>query len=92
MLDMVVMEPSDTMVEAHVLLVAEGCRPQDLEQDLPAGVQVQSGRVLLQIVQKRPLHELKHQVPAAAAPPHVEQVHQVVVTQLLEGGRDGGTI
>ena len=66
-----------------MLLVAEGCSPQDLVQVLPAGVQVQSVRVLLQIIQKRSLHELEHQIPAAATLPHLQQVHQVVVTQLL---------
>lgn len=69
-----------------MLLVAEGCSPQDLVQVQPAGVQVQSVWVFLQIIQKCSLHELKHQIPAAAALPHFQKVHQVVMTQLLWWG------
>lgn len=70
---------------SHILLVAEGCSPQDLVQVLPAGIQVQSACVLLQVIEKCSLHKLEHQIPAAAALPHFEKVHQVVVTQLLDG-------
>ena len=69
----------------YILLVAEGGGPQDLVEVLPAGVQVQSIRVLLQIVKKCPLHKLKHQIPTAATLPHFQKVHQIVVTQLLDG-------
>ena len=72
----------------HILLVAEGCSPQDLVQVLPGCVQVEATRVLLQILQERPLHKLEHQVPAATTLPHFQKVHQVAVTQLLCGERD----
>lgn len=66
-----------------MLLVAESRSPQDLVQVLPAGVQVQSIWVLLQIIQKCSLNELKHQIPAATTLPHFQKVHQVVMAQLL---------
>lgn len=69
---------------AHILLMAEGCSPQDLVQVLPSGVQVQSTWVVLQVIQESPLHELEHQVPATATPPYLQEVHQVNVMQLLQ--------
>lgn len=72
----------------HVLLVAEGCGPQDLVQILSAGVQVESIRVLLQILKEGPLHKLEDQIPATPTLPHFQEVHQVAVTQLLQREKD----
>lgn len=64
--------------------MAKGCSPQNLEQVQSARACVQAVGVLLQLVQKRPIHELKHQVPVVPMPPDLQQVHQVVVAKLLQ--------
>lgn len=74
---------SKPLIYSHMLLMAKGCSPQNLEQVQSAGVHIQPIGVLLQLVQKRSLYKLKHQVPVAPMPPNLQQVHQVVMTKLL---------
>lgn len=57
---------------------------QDLPQDSPDCVFVQTIRTLLQLIQDRVVHKLKHQVQPLLPPEHLNQIYQVVVPQLLQ--------
>lgn len=69
--------------DAHIVLVAEADGPQDLVEVLSDSVRIQSGWKLLKLVQNCPLHELEHQIPATSPLPRLQQVHQILMPQLL---------
>ena len=67
----------------YVVLVTEGEGREDLVEVLLGHPWIQSSRILLQVFQNRPLHKLKHQVPAASIPPGVQQRYQVIMAKTL---------
>lgn len=64
--------------------MAELCPLQDLPQDSADCVFVQTIGTLLQLVQNCVVHKLKDQVQPLLPPEHLNQIHQVVVPQLLK--------
>lgn len=64
--------------------MAELCPLQDLPQDSAHCVFVQTIGTLLQLVQNCVVYKLKDQVQPLLPPEHLNQIHQVVVPQLLQ--------
>lgn len=58
---------------------------QELVEVLLGRVLSQATRGRLQLVQQRVVQILEHEVEAPLAPEHLDHVHQVVVTEFLEG-------
>jgi len=54
-----------------------------LPQDSSDGVFVEPGGALVEIVEHRVIDELKHQVEMLLATKHFNEIHQVLVAQLL---------
>ena len=67
------------------MYVAEVDALEHLPQNSPDGVLVESaaGGTLVQIVEHRAVDELEHQVQVLLATEHLDQVHEVLVAQLL---------
>lgn len=70
------------------MAVTKGNCSHDLKQVFSNPVVVQSAGRGLEVIEHRVIHKLKHQIPPLLPFAHIQQVHQVLVPELLPQNRE----
>lgn len=70
------------------MAVTKGDCSHNLKQVFPNPLEVQSIGRVLEVIEHCVIHKLKHQVPSLLPLTHIQQVHQVLVPQLLSRNRE----
>lgn len=70
------------------MAVTKGNCSHNLKQVFPNPVVVQSTWRGLEVIEYRVIHKLKHQIPPLLPLTHIQQVHQVLMPELLSQNRE----